>query len=110
MTATCLELIGAEGPTVLEGPFTANAAYRRMLAAATGRQVLRSDAGSTGTSLGAALLALPDAALPSAAPEPPDPGRPPPRRLRRRLARPPLTLAATPRLWLSARRAGVAEW
>jgi sugar (pentulose or hexulose) kinase len=73
MTATCLELIGAEGPTVLEGPFTANAAYRRMLAAATGRPVLRSDAGSTGTSLGAALLALADATLPPAAPEPPDP-------------------------------------
>ena len=59
MTATCLELIGAEGPIVLEGPFTANAAYRRMLAAATGRPVLRPDAGSTGTSLGAALLAMP---------------------------------------------------
>ena len=59
MTATCLDLIGAEGPTVLEGPFAANAAYRRMLAAATGRPVLRSDAGSTGTSLGAALLATP---------------------------------------------------
>ena len=73
MTATCLELIGAEGPTVLEGPFTANAAYRRMLAAATGRPVLRSDAGSTGTSLGAALLAMPTAPPFDTRPDAPDP-------------------------------------
>jgi sugar (pentulose or hexulose) kinase len=73
MTATCLELIGAEGPTVLEGPFAANAAYRRMLAGATGRPVLRNAAGSTGTSLGAALLALPAAPPLDLQADPPDP-------------------------------------
>ena len=73
MTATCLALIGAEGPTMLEGPFTANARYRRMLAAATGRPVLRSDAGRTGTSLGAALLATPASPPFDARPDGPDP-------------------------------------
>lgn len=55
MTAACLALTGAAGPVIVEGPFAANPAYCRMLAAATGRPVLR--AGSqTGTSIGAALL------------------------------------------------------
>jgi sugar (pentulose or hexulose) kinase len=55
MTAECLAIIGAEGPVIVEGPFAANPAYCRMLAAACGRLVLR--AGSqTGTSIGAALL------------------------------------------------------
>jgi sugar (pentulose or hexulose) kinase len=41
MTATCLDLIGAKGEIVVEGPFAANAAYLRMLAAATwGRPAL----------------------------------------------------------------------
>ncbi len=56
MTATCLDLIGADGPTVLEGPFTSNAPFRRMLAAATSRPVLHAASGGTGTSIGAALL------------------------------------------------------
>ena len=55
MTAESLGLTGAIGSVIVEGPFAANAAYCRMLAAACGRQVLR--AGSqTGTSIGAALL------------------------------------------------------
>lgn len=55
MTAECLVLTGAGGPVIVEGPFAANAAYCRMLAAATGRPVL-SAASQTGTSIGAALL------------------------------------------------------
>ncbi|HZY69092.1 MAG TPA: FGGY family carbohydrate kinase, partial [Devosia sp.] len=56
MAATCLELIGAVGPTVVEGPFAANREFARMLRAATGRDVVTEAAG-TGTSIGAALLA-----------------------------------------------------
>ncbi|PDT51004.1 MULTISPECIES: FGGY-family carbohydrate kinase [Sinorhizobium] len=56
MTATCLDLIGARGEIVVEGPFAANAAYLRMLAAATGRPALANSLSSTGTSLGAACL------------------------------------------------------
>jgi sugar (pentulose or hexulose) kinase len=57
MTATCLELIGGDGPTTVEGPFAQNRLFIRMLAAATGRPVIASET-STGTSIGAALLAL----------------------------------------------------
>jgi sugar (pentulose or hexulose) kinase len=57
MTATCLDLIGAEGPIVVEGPFAANQLYCDMLEAATGRQVLPQAGQATGTSIGAALLA-----------------------------------------------------
>lgn len=63
MTAASLGLIGAEGPIIVEGPFAANAEFCRMLEAATGRQV-RPQAQSTGASVGAALLAKPDAGLP----------------------------------------------
>ncbi len=56
MTATCLDLIGAAGPTIIEGAFTQNQSFLRMLSAATGRPV-QATASSTGTSLGAALLA-----------------------------------------------------
>ncbi len=55
MTATCLDLISAEGDTVVEGPFAANACFVRMLATASGRPVIPAK-GSTGTSIGAALL------------------------------------------------------
>lgn len=55
MTAVCLELIGAEAPTILEGPFALNDLFVRMLAAATGRGVI-AKVGGTGTSRGAALL------------------------------------------------------
>jgi sugar (pentulose or hexulose) kinase len=57
MTATCLELIGANGATVVEGPFALNAQYCDMLRAATGRPVLPQAAQATGTSIGAAMLA-----------------------------------------------------
>lgn len=58
MTATCLDLIGAAGDTIVEGPLAGNELFCRMLAAATGRRVRPSE-GATGTSLGAALLADP---------------------------------------------------
>ncbi|TGQ05607.1 FGGY-family carbohydrate kinase [Mesorhizobium sp. M2E.F.Ca.ET.219.01.1.1] len=56
MTSTCLELIGGDGPTTVEGPFARNPLFVRMLAAATERPVIVSE-NSTGTSIGAALLA-----------------------------------------------------
>ncbi len=55
MTATCLDLLGAAGPTTVEGPFARNALFLRALAALTGRPVLVAP-GATGTSLGAARL------------------------------------------------------
>jgi sugar (pentulose or hexulose) kinase len=57
MTATSLDLIGAKGDIVVEGPFAGNVSYLRMLAAATGRPVLTGSQSATGTSLGAACLA-----------------------------------------------------
>jgi len=58
MAATCLDLIGAEGEIVVEGPFAANRPFLSMLAAVTGRPVAAEpDGRSTGTSIGAALLA-----------------------------------------------------
>lgn len=69
MTAECLHMIGAVGPVIVEGPFAANPAYCRMLAAATGRPVLRA-ASQTGTSIGAALLfGAPDSPPPMSATE-----------------------------------------
>jgi sugar (pentulose or hexulose) kinase len=65
MNEACLGLIGAGGPTVVEGPFAANGLYRTLLAALTGRPVIAVP-GSTGTSQGAALLA---GIAPAAAPE-----------------------------------------
>lgn len=56
MTLTCLDLIGGDGPTIVEGPFARNRLFVSMLAAATGRAVIASEA-ATGTSIGAALLA-----------------------------------------------------
>jgi sugar (pentulose or hexulose) kinase len=55
MTATCLELCGADGPVVVEGPFTSNQPFLAMLRAAVGRPVELEPAG-TGTAIGAALL------------------------------------------------------
>jgi sugar (pentulose or hexulose) kinase len=57
MTATCLGLVEAGGVTVVEGPFAGNELYCRMLATATGRDVVANIGASTGTSIGAALLA-----------------------------------------------------
>ena len=56
MTTTALELAGARGPAIVEGPLAANTVFLKMLAAATGRDVVATGAG-TGTSVGAALLA-----------------------------------------------------
>ncbi|MEP6017267.1 MAG: FGGY-family carbohydrate kinase [Paracoccaceae bacterium] len=55
MTDTCLSLTGANGPTIVEGPFAANRYYLAMLYAATGRPVCHSSS-ATGTSIGATLL------------------------------------------------------
>ncbi len=69
MTATCLALIGARGPVIVEGPFTRNALYLDMLAVASRLDVLAPEAAS-GTAIGSAILAgaapkpLSDKALP----------------------------------------------
>ena len=56
VTIECLNLIGAEGPVVVEGPFARNALYLDMLSLVAGRPVeCARDAGRA--SLGAALLA-----------------------------------------------------
>ncbi len=69
MTAECLAKIGAEGPTLIEGPFAANPWFRAMLTAATGRPA-HASAARTGTAIGAALLfqpGAPPASLPAPA-------------------------------------------
>jgi sugar (pentulose or hexulose) kinase len=64
MTATCLELIGADGPIIADGPFARNDVYVRMLAAATGRVVIADTGGGVGARAGAALLTSPAASPP----------------------------------------------
>ena len=54
MTDTCLSLIGAEGPVIVEGPFARNDDYLQMLAALRGS--VEASASATGTSVGSALL------------------------------------------------------
>lgn len=66
MSDACLGLIGAQGPTLVEGPFAGNSHYLKALAALTGREVIGL-AGSTGTAIGAALLS--GVSLPYAHPE-----------------------------------------
>lgn len=56
MTATCLDLISAKGPTIVDGPFSSNPIYREALATVTGRDVLWSREAAIGPSVGAALL------------------------------------------------------
>ena len=56
MSETCLDLIAAAGPTIIDGPFSANPTYRDALATLTGRDVVWSPNNPTGPSLGAALL------------------------------------------------------
>lgn len=56
MTETSLRLIGASGSTIVEGPFARNWIYLSALRSLTTREVIAAP-GSTGTSLGAALLA-----------------------------------------------------
>ncbi|OWW04696.1 carbohydrate kinase [Rhizobium sp. R72] len=55
MNQACLDLIGAQGPIIVEGPFALNDTYLMVLAALTCRDVIAIP-GSTGTSQGAALL------------------------------------------------------
>ena len=64
MTDTCLDLIGARGPTIIEGPFARNPDYCAMLAALRPEGV-EVAASATGTSVGAALLVLDHAAPPA---------------------------------------------
>jgi len=63
---TCLDLISAAGPIMIEGPFATNQLYCEALATLTGRQV-KCCTGTTGTSSGAALLAAADAKRPQPA-------------------------------------------
>lgn len=63
MTRTCLDLTGARGPVIVEGPFARNTAYLAMLAAISPDGV-ETATSATGTSAGAALLALGSVAEP----------------------------------------------
>ncbi|KAA9369789.1 FGGY-family carbohydrate kinase [Ochrobactrum sp. Sa2BUA5] len=56
MTEACLDLLGADGPIIVEGPFAANSFYLSALAGFSEREVI-AVSGSTGTALGAGLLA-----------------------------------------------------
>jgi len=58
VTAECLAMTGARGPILVEGPFSRNTQYLEMLGTATGRPVFASKQSVTGTSIGAALLAV----------------------------------------------------
>lgn len=58
MARTDLDLIGARGDVVVEGPFGRNADFLAMLASLTGCRPVMSDDRVTGTSFGAACLAL----------------------------------------------------
>ena len=55
VTARCLDLIGHDGPVIVEGPFARNLPYLRMLQAVMAAPVYAMS-GATGTSQGAALL------------------------------------------------------
>ncbi len=55
MTDTCLGLIGARGPVIVEGPFARNSDYLAMLAALRPEGIEVADS-ATGTSIGSALL------------------------------------------------------
>ena len=67
MTQTCLTLIGTRGPVIVEGPFARNPDYLDMLASLcpSGVEIATS---ATGTSTGAALLALGSGAAPATRP------------------------------------------
>jgi sugar (pentulose or hexulose) kinase len=56
MTATCLTLLQAEGPVIVEGPLGQNRVLMTMLSVACPHPILRAS-GGTGTAVGAALLA-----------------------------------------------------
>jgi sugar (pentulose or hexulose) kinase len=63
MSNACLDLLGASGETIIQGPFARNALFCNALATLTGRP-LSSTRGATATAAGAARLMLPH--LPSA--------------------------------------------
>lgn len=65
MTHTCLQLTGARGPVIIEGPFARNSDYLDMLASLW-PETVDCTASATGTAVGAALLLLPDAPQPQA--------------------------------------------
>lgn len=77
MTQISRQLIGAEGDTIVEGPFAANRDYLAMLASLTGREPVVSQSRMTGTSFGAACLAMDGSHVPLdggvSAPARPDP-------------------------------------
>lgn len=64
MASECLQLIGAEGPTYIEGPLAHDQYFAQMLAASSKRPVWLSDS-KTGTSVGAAMLVSPPETLPT---------------------------------------------
>lgn len=70
MTAECLGMTGGEDQIIVEGPFAGNRLYLEMLAASTGRLVLADVTSATGTSIGAALLALKKPSLLLTQPQP----------------------------------------
>ncbi|WP_416798516.1 FGGY-family carbohydrate kinase [Ciceribacter azotifigens] len=58
MTVTCLDLVKAAGPIVVEGPMSRNRVFLAALASITGRDVMiDAEGGVSGTALGAAMLA-----------------------------------------------------
>lgn len=57
MTAECLEITGADGNTIVEGPFATNRLFIEMLVAATNRGVEAITGAQAGSTVGAALLA-----------------------------------------------------
>jgi sugar (pentulose or hexulose) kinase len=65
----CLSLAGAAGPLIIEGPFARNALFCRALAALRPGPVHAVES-ATGTTAGAAALALPEAATSPALPPP----------------------------------------
>lgn len=58
MTSVSLELIGADGPVIVEGPLARNTTFLEALHVVTGRPVMTGGSGATGTAAGTALLAL----------------------------------------------------
>lgn len=72
MTRTCLDLTGARGPTIVEGPFAQNTCYLDMLRALSPEGV-ETATSATGTAAGSALLSLGAASPPVTQQVPPPP-------------------------------------
>jgi sugar (pentulose or hexulose) kinase len=70
MARAAMAVAGAAGPIVIEGPFGRDTLFAEALQRLTGRPVLIA-AGATGTSTGAAMLALGPAGRPDLAPDRP---------------------------------------